>query len=464
MARKGRQTPTKSVILPYDKTYGTQATKLYALTGNNLIEWQQDLLKPIMAVNEQGKWIHLKFGYAVPRRNGKTESVYAREMWGLLTGENILHTAHRTDTVHSSWERMYDLLRMAGIPIEHFYRASGKEHIYIKGGGRIEYRTRTNSGGLGRGYDLLVIDEAQEYTEAQATALTYITSASKNPQTIYLGTPPTATSAGTKFQEYRENILTAQKLDGGWAEWSVEEQRDPNDKNAWYEANPSIGILISERAVRSEFDGDIVDFNIQRLGLWLVYSQKSEISDVEWKALIPKKMPKLSSRLFVGIKYGIDGANVSMSIAARTASDKIFVEAIDCRPIRSGNTWLLKFLKSADVEKVVIDGASGQELLKNAMREERIKPIPVLPKVGEVISANSLFAQGVEAQTIRHMGQKSLSDVVTNSEKRTIGTKGGFGYRTFLAGADDSLMDSAILAYWACSTTKKKKKKQRVGY
>jgi len=34
---------------------------------------------------------------------------------------------------------------LVSIPIGHCYKASGKEHIYIKGGGRIEYRTRTGN-------------------------------------------------------------------------------------------------------------------------------------------------------------------------------------------------------------------------------------------------------------------------------------------------------------------------------
>ena len=64
-----------------------------------------------------------------------------------------------------------------------------------------------------------------------------------------------------------------------------------------------------------------------------------------------------------------------MSVAAKTASGKIFVEAIDCRPIKNGDTWILKFLKSADVAQVIIDGASGQQLLKDQMHEAKIKPI-----------------------------------------------------------------------------------------
>lgn len=83
----------------------------------------------------------------------------------------------------------------------------------------MEFRTRTSSGGLGEGYDVLIIDEAQEYTEAQETSLKYIVSDSENPQTIMLGTPPTAVSAGTVFTKYRETVLAGRGFDSGWAEW-----------------------------------------------------------------------------------------------------------------------------------------------------------------------------------------------------------------------------------------------------
>lgn len=49
---------------------------------------------------------------------------------------------------------------------------------------------------------------------------------------------------------------------------------------------------------------DDLDFNIQRLGLWIRYNQKSAISPNEWKELQIKPPPKLTGDLFVGIKYG----------------------------------------------------------------------------------------------------------------------------------------------------------------
>lgn len=463
MARIGSQQPTQSAIIPYTETRGQEAAKLYSLTGKELMEWQQGVLMNMMAVTDEGLWTHIKFGYAVSRRNGKTESVYAREMWGLIHGEKILHTAHRTDTAHSSWEALYELLKKAGIPIEHTFRANGREHIFVTGGGRIEYRTRTSKVGLGQGYDLLVIDEAQEYQDDQETALKYIVTASKNPQIIMLGTPPTAVSSGDVFRRLRTDILAGKTTDSGWEEWSVENQHDPYDRDAWYRTNPALGITLKERDIAAEITGDYLDFNIQRLGLWIRYDLKSAISEAEWMELKVKNTPKLNGKLCVGIKYGKDGDNVSMSIAVRTATGKIFVEAIDCRPIRGGDNWMLKFLKAADVAQVIIDGASGQQLMKEQMHTAKIKPIPILPTVKEVITANAVFEQALEAKEIRHAGQPSLTQAVTNCDKRAIGSNGGFGFKSLKEDIDISLMDSMILAHWAC-TRVKKKKKQKVSY
>ena len=160
--RKGRQTPTQSVILPYAETKGDEAIRLYNSSKRTAQEWQELILYDMLAVNKDGLWVHTKFGYSVPRRNGKNEIVVMRELYGLKHGEHIMHTAHRTSTTHSAWERLYERLEKAGITIVSSYRAFGKEHIEVEGGGKVEFRTRTTKGGLGEGFDLLVIDEAQE--------------------------------------------------------------------------------------------------------------------------------------------------------------------------------------------------------------------------------------------------------------------------------------------------------------
>ena len=449
----GRQTPTQSVTLPYGQTDGPQAVALYEQTGRASMPWQQLLIYDMLARDAEGLWVHPKFGYSVPRRNGKNEVVTMREMYGLKNGETILHTAHRTTTSHAAWERLCSLLDKAKIEYKSI-RASGRESIRLKDGeGRIEFRTRSSKGGLGEGFDLLVIDEAQEYTDDQESALKYVVSDSRNPQTVFCGTPPTPVSSGTVFLKLRSAALMGQAPNTGWAEWSVEFQTDPHDKEAWYQTNPSMGTILTERKVEAEIGPDAVDFNIQRLGLWLRYNQKSAISQAEWEALRCQTLPELKGKLYAGIKYGKDGANVALAIAAKTADGRIFLEAIDCRPVRSGSGWLLDFLGRADLGGVAVDGAGSQQLLANEMRDARLKA-PILPTVKQIITANAAFEQALFAKQLCHMDQPSLTQAVSNCEKRAIGSGGGFGYRSIKEGVAIELLDSVILAYWQCAQAK----------
>ncbi|HHX60344.1 MAG TPA: terminase, partial [Epulopiscium sp.] len=139
--RIGNQNPTQSVILPYKKSLYQQAIDTYEKSERTAQEWQVNLAKHIYAVNEEGLWIHTKFGYSLPRRNGKNEVVVIREMEGLQRGEQILHTAHRTTTSHTAWERLCRLLDQAGIEYTSL-KATGRERVELpESGGRVEFRT-----------------------------------------------------------------------------------------------------------------------------------------------------------------------------------------------------------------------------------------------------------------------------------------------------------------------------------
>lgn len=462
----GNQHPTQSVMLPYSESLYQEAIGLYAKTKNDCYKWQVDLLKPIMAIEPDGLWTHQKFGFSIPRRNGKTEIVYILELWGLENGLNMLHTAHRISTSHSSFEKVKKYLENSGyVEGDDFnsIKAKGQERLELyKTGGVLQFRTRTSSGGLGEGFDLLVIDEAQEYTTEQESALKYTVTDSKNPMTIMCGTPPTPVSSGTVFTHFRESVRFGQVKYSGWAEWSVEDIKDIQDVEAWYQSNPSMGYHLNERKIEAELGEDELDHNVQRLGYWPKYNQKSAISEKDWEALKVASLPVLTGPLYVGIKYGNDGQNVSLSIAIKTLSGKIFVETVDCRSVRNGNKWIIDFLLKATVSDVVIDGAGGQNILAKEMADAKLKA-PIMPRVAEVITANSLWEQGIYQRNICHKDQPSLSAVVTNSEKRNIGTNGGFGYKSIYDDRDISLMDSALLAHWACNV-KKPKKKQQIRY
>lgn len=462
--RKGRQLPTLSVVLPYKDSRGTEAVELYNRTGRTAQDWQAIMMEDIMALDADGRWLHMKFGWSIPRRNGKSEILIMRSSWGLANGERVLYTAHRTTTSHNAWEKVVDILSKAGFKEGEDFKSTkqfGLEHIeWLKGEGVINFRTRSSKGGLGEGYDLLIIDEAQEYTADQESALKYVVTSSQNPQTLMCGTPPTAVSSGDVFLKLRRDTIRGKSEDTGWAEWSVPRMSDTHDPELWYETNPSLGTILSERTVRSELGDDQVDDNIQRLGLWIAYSQKSAISEKEWLWYKAQDAPALLEphRVCYGVKYAKATENVSLAAAIKTADEKIFVEAIDCRSIRDGTAWIIDYLRSAAAEKVVIDGAAGAPILMEDMKNAEVKCKPVLPKVAEIITANSLFETNLFDGKITHMAQPSLTQAVSNCEHRSIGSGGGFGYASLMEQVDASLVEAVALAHWAVALTKEGKK------
>ena len=480
MARVGRQTPTQAVVLPFDDTHGLEAIEAYESSGRVAMEWQKLLISDVMGINKDGLWTHSTFCYEVPRQNGKGEVLTMREFWGLLNGERIIHTAHRTPTSHSAFVRLSEILTSAGYvelwrkkkdeePPEKSFKSTkqfGLEQIMLTNGGSIVFRTRSEAGGLGESFDLLIIDEAQEYTVTQQGALMYTIAASPNPQTILCGTPPTLVSKGTIFVGLRNKVLSGQSHDIGWAEWSTyENPKDILDEDVLYETNPSLGLRLQLRTIRNENTTDRLDFIIQRLGYWHTYNLKSEITEKDWMHLKVTKKPDFMGKLSVGIKFGADNLNTSMSIAVKTRDGKIFVETIDCQSQMKGFDWMLRFIKTGCISTVVIDGKGKSELLNDAIAEmtTEFKPKVVMPSTTEAITAYSAFRQSIDTETISHNGQPSVTQSISNCEKRMIGTNGAFGFRSLKEGIDVSIVESIALAYWACST-QKERRKQRVWY
>lgn len=458
--RHGEQLPTHSVVIPYDSTLGGEAVKLYNKSRRKAMPWQEQQIYDIMAVDDVGLWLHMKYGYSIPRRNGKSEILIMRIIWGLKHGEKILYTAHRTSTSSDMWARVVEAITACGYVEKQDFKtikSHGFERIEMfESGGILCTRTRSSKSGLGEGFDLLIIDEAQEYTADQQSALQYLVTSSKNPQTIMCGTPPTAVSAGTVFPKYRRKTLSGENASAGWAEWSLPKMSDMSDRNLWYKTNPSLGYTLTERNIADEDFDDAVDANIQRLGVWILYKQNSAITLAEWERCKSEK-PALKSpvQLFFGISYAKASANISVAVACRTDDGRIFVEGIDCYPSRAGVGAILPYLRSKHCAGVVIDGASGYAILTDEMKNAGIKKPPVIPKVAEVIAANALFEQQIFAGLIAHAGQPALTQAVTNCDHRPIG--GGFGYVTLLEDADVGLAEAVSLAHWLCSDTKEKK-------
>ena len=130
--RKGRQTPTVSRVLPYSDSRGAEAAELYNRTGRTAQEWQERMIEDIMAVNPDGLWVHMKAGWSIPRRNGKSEILIMRCLWDITNGRRTLYTAHRESTAAMAWEKTIRFLAKIGFKEDEdfkSYKSAGRRSI-----------------------------------------------------------------------------------------------------------------------------------------------------------------------------------------------------------------------------------------------------------------------------------------------------------------------------------------------
>ena len=99
-------------------------------------------------------------------------------------------------------------------------------------------------------------------------------------------------------------------------------------------------------------------------------------------------------------------------------------------------------------------------MLAEDMKNAEVKCRAIMPKVSEVVAANALFEQKLFEGKLCHSGQPALTQAVSNSQHRAIGSGGGYGYDSILEGADISLLESLSLAVWQCAGAKERKKQE----
>ena len=143
----------------------------------------------------------------------------------LLFNETVIYTAHLQKTATETFEEMRAFFESPKLRrhVAEIKTALGREQIILKSGARIKFLARTRNGGRGQHGDLLIFDEAQELDANQQASFLPAISASLNPQTLYLGTPPDETAVGTVFRGIRNKALEGESRKTAWFEFSVPE-------------------------------------------------------------------------------------------------------------------------------------------------------------------------------------------------------------------------------------------------
>ena len=228
------------------------ANRILRTGGLILDPWQDLIICDWMAMTPWGKWICKTCGGSVARQNGKTGLIEGRGEAGMLMyNEQVLYTAHLQKTATETFEEMASFFDSPKLRkyVKDIKTALGREQIILKSGARVKFLARTRNGGRGQHGDLLIFDEAQELTVDQQASFLPAISASLNPQTIYVGTPPDPNADGTVFRGIRSKALAGETKTTAWFEFSVPEIGDISDRQRWADTNPALGVRIMETTI-----------------------------------------------------------------------------------------------------------------------------------------------------------------------------------------------------------------------
>lgn len=422
-------------------------------------------MKGWLSKNEVGRWAAQTCGGSVARQNGKTLGlVVPRCIYGMVAnGEQVIYTSHLQKTSTETFESIAGFFDQKKLKpyVKDIKTALGREQVILNNGARIKFLARTRNGGRGQHGDLLIFDEALELdADSQASFLPAI-SASNNPQTVYVSTPPTAKSDCSVFREIRNRALSGESERTAWFEWSVDEIGNVKDKERWYATNPSLGVLIQEQTIEAECEQmDADTFARERLGWWsktITEQREYVIDDADWQACKIDN-PSKDGTVVYAVKFSPDGAVGTLAACHKTEDGVPFVYVVDSRSMASGLSWFVDNLaqRSDKAAQIVIDGQSNAQALTDQLLDRGVgHKVIRRPSTGDVIAANSAFVNAVKERKLTHYGQPGLDDSATKTAKRKIGNHGGFGFAT-TDDADATLVEACALAYRESLTTKRK--------
>ena len=471
MPRVGDQRPTYRYAASYTRTQGSIAFELASAYGMRPHPWQRYILDDWLAMDEYGHLLNSTCLLPCPRQNGKTGVCDPRETWGLIIrGEWILHTAQEYQTSKKAFDRLREKFgKYKNDPDAKYpelnrlvtkYTTSANQMVLdLTNGGHIEFRTRGSSGDVGRGgtFDLVVVDEAQSYTEEQDAALSPLNSAAPlgSPQTSLMGTVPDPAKPykGAVFSRLR-NFAHDDPYEGLCIhEWGAAEVGDVLDEGRWYEYNPSLGYQLLISALRKDARGMSPEtFAQEHLGWWGAAAMAAHpISSADWSATCIGNGEVPQGKYVYAVKFDPDARNSAVSVGVVPCEGvPIHVEMAEEISCERGVGKVVDYLlKVADyAEGIVIDGQSNAKTLENELMDAGIPEEKIIrPNTAEAIEAYTGFVNATRARSFTHIEDEVTDESAVECGRRRIGTAGGYGFESNDR-ANATLIESMAFAHW----------------
>lgn len=459
---KGRQEPEFESKFEGDESEGDRAAKYGGRIGLRCMPWEWLTLRAICSLqppNEWGErlWTHRDVAIECTRQQGKTLLIVLLILFHLfiLKTQRIVYTAQRWSTALDVFNRVWAVIervpslkrRLAQKPTT----GGNRGVIKLTNGAMVEFGPRSQD--FGRGYtevDLLFVDEAYDVDAGQEANLTGAQSAAKNPQTIYVSTPPVmAIHPKCQILAGLHRLGHRRAADLYYAIYRAPLDAKRDDPESWALAQPSYGVATNEREIRSKLQKAKTNeqqaiFNADYLGWGDYPPDESEIGSPipNWADMALEPL-ELVGATALAIHRPHGSRRWVVAAAQHTTDGRIHVEV--GRVWDATNADVVKYavdaVTSLNPVGLAIDQRSDAAVIKADLITEGIEPTMTTgPQLA--LACRGLLDDGLDGR-LSHTGQPLLNAAVEAAAMREI-TGGGFVWD------DMSIELTAIsLARWA---------------
>lgn len=337
--------------------------------GVELMPWQKWLLIHALEIIDAPDGWRFRFRTVivlVGRQNGKTTLGAVLSLFFLycLRTGLIIGTAQDLEQAEDTWSMCVEMAQAnetLAEQISHVWYTNGAKRLQLTDNRNYRVRASTRKAGRGKSADLVLLDELREHQTWEAwSALSKTGIAKKNALLWCMSNAGDGTSVVLRHFRIRAHALLgdpdgiaaalgdSEPLDEdtdledtalGIFEWSAPPDADKKDRDAWAQANPSLGYTIEERTIRAACADDPDDvFKTECLCQWVTAAVAPPFPVGSWEAGIdPQSIIAPDSPLYFGVDVSDDRTRSSIAVCGMRPDRSWHVELVAYRP---GVGWL----------------------------------------------------------------------------------------------------------------------------
>jgi hypothetical protein len=426
-ARIGSQRPQVEHLPPNrHSSSALEAIDFAKSVGINLLPWQEWVLDQALSEDKNGNWSAFEVGLIVPRQNGKNEILVAFELACIyLFGDKlIVHSAHKFDTSQEHFLRLQEVIEGSPdltrkLARNGFVTANGKEAIRFASGQRIKFKARTKGGARGFTGSKIVLDEAYDLPPQAIGAMLPTLATVPNCQVWYTSSAPHVDSRVLHGIRKRGRSSNGGRL--FFAEWCNEPNTPLDDRDGWYNANPSMGLLIPESFVEDEYramEATPEEFARERAGIAEEPNFEGTVVDLGVFDSLADPSSKIASSRCIAVDVSPERTWATIAAGGKRSDGLRHMEIVDRR---AGTGWLvpeLVRLSQTHGVTVILDPASPAGALVQDLKDQSVTVHEATTR--EVTQACGAFVDAVNNGTMRHLGGSLIRSALVGAGKRTV--------------------------------------------